>query len=141
MPRQARKQAASGFKMHAYCLMGNHVHMLIKVQADGLETILKRIAGRYVYWYNVKYQRVGRLFQDRFKSEPIEDDAYFLTVLFFMTDIIKHKGDPLSFWSYASRPGGELGFYFAIYAVYNAIDAIRCKDSVAKAHERGNSLI
>ena len=69
------------FKLYAYCLMGNHVHLLLKVQADGLETIFKKIGGRYVYYYNVKYQRVGHLFQDRFKSEPVDDDSYFLTVL------------------------------------------------------------
>ena len=69
------------FKLYAYCLMGNHVHMLLKDQADNLETIFKKIGARYVYYYNVKYQRTGHLFQDRFKSEPVEDDAYFLTVL------------------------------------------------------------
>lgn len=74
-------RAICEFKLFAYCLMGNHVHLLLKVQEDGLETIFKRIGGRYVYYYNVKYQRVGHLFQDRFKSEPVDDDAYFLTVL------------------------------------------------------------
>ena len=69
------------FKLYAYCLMGNHVHLLLRVQNEGLETIFKRIGGRYVYYYNVKYQRNGHLFQDRFKSEPVDDDAYFLTVL------------------------------------------------------------
>ena len=69
------------FKLFAYCLMGNHVHLLLKVQDDNLETIFKRIGGRYVYYYNVKYQRIGHLFQDRFKSEPVDDDGYFLTVL------------------------------------------------------------
>ena len=34
-----------------------------------------------MYWYNWKYHRSGHLFQDRFKSEPVEDDGYFLTVL------------------------------------------------------------
>jgi REP element-mobilizing transposase RayT len=69
------------FKLFAYCLMGNHAHLLLKVQNEGLEAIFKRIGGRYVYYYNVKYRRVGHLFQDRFKSEPVDDDAYFLTVL------------------------------------------------------------
>jgi len=69
------------FTLYAYCLMGNHVHLLMKDQTDNLETIFKKIGARYVYYYNVKYQRVGHLFQDRFKSEPVEDDAYFLTVL------------------------------------------------------------
>lgn len=69
------------FQLYAYCLMGNHVHLLLKVQDEGLETIFKRIGGRYVYYYNVKYQRVGHLFQDRFKSEPVDNNEYFLTVL------------------------------------------------------------
>lgn len=74
-------KAVSGFKLFAYCLMGNHIHLLIKPEQEALEQVFKRIGGRYVYWYNVKYQRVGHLFQDRFKSEPVEDDNYFLTVI------------------------------------------------------------
>lgn len=41
---------------------------------------MRRLAGSYVYWYNNKYERVGYLFQDRFISEPVENDAYLLTV-------------------------------------------------------------
>lgn len=74
-------KTVSGYELYAYCLMGNHVHLLIKEGKEELSQIFKRIAGRYVYWYNCKYQRVGHLFQDRFKSEPVEDDRYFLTVL------------------------------------------------------------
>ena len=74
-------KAVSGFKLFAYCLMGNHIHLLIKPEQEPLEQVFKRIGGRYVYWYNIKYQRVGHLFQDRFKSEPVEDDSYFLTVI------------------------------------------------------------
>ncbi len=74
-------KAVSGYKVFAYCLMSNHVHILLKVEKEELDLIMKRIAGSYVYWYNWKYHRVGHLFQDRFKSEPVEDDAYFLTVL------------------------------------------------------------
>lgn len=71
----------SGFQLFAYCFMENHIHLLIKVENDGIEKIFKRLGVRYVYWYNFKYGRVGHLFQDRYKSEPIEDDQYFLTVL------------------------------------------------------------
>lgn len=71
----------SNYQLYAFCLMGNHVHLLLKIQDEGLETVFKRIGGRYAYYYNAKYQRVGPLFQDRFKSEPVEDDAYFVTVL------------------------------------------------------------
>ncbi len=71
----------SGYQIYAYCLMGNHVHLLLKVGEEPLEQVMRRICGSYVYWYNWKYQRIGNLFQDRFKSEPIENDSYFLTAL------------------------------------------------------------
>ena len=71
----------SEYKIFAYCLMGNHLHLLMKVENEKSDQIFKRIGARYVYWYNWKYQRKGHLFQDRFKSEPIDDDLYFLAVL------------------------------------------------------------
>lgn len=71
----------SEYKIFAYCLMGNHLHLLMKVENEKSDQIFKRIGARYVYWYNWKYQRKGHLFQDRFKSEPIDDDPYFLAVL------------------------------------------------------------
>ena len=76
-----RYQESCGYDIYAFCLMGNHIHLLLKEGQEDLTTIFKRIAGSYAYWYNWKYYRSGHLFQDRFKSEPIEDDGYFLTVL------------------------------------------------------------
>ena len=74
-------KAISEYKIFAYCLMSNHIHLLLKVEKEDLDLVIKRIAGSYVYWYNWKYKRRGHLFQDRFKSEPVEDDAYFLMVM------------------------------------------------------------
>ena len=74
-------KAVSEYKLFAYCLMGNHIHLLIQEDKEPIEQVIKRLATRFVYWYNIKYQRVGHLFQDRFKSEPVEDDAYFMTVI------------------------------------------------------------
>ena len=71
----------SGVTIYAYCLMPNHVHLLVKSGAEDLDLFMKRIGTRYAVWYNKKYGRVGHLFQDRFKSENVEDDRYFLTVL------------------------------------------------------------
>ena len=70
-----------GYEIYAYCLMGNHLHLLLKVGGEPLDQIMRRICGSFVYWYNLKYNRTGYLFQDRFKSETVENDAYFLTVL------------------------------------------------------------
>ena len=71
----------SGFKLFAYCLMGNHAHLLLKEGNENLDLIVKRIGSRYVYWYNTKYKRAGHLFQDRYKSEPINDDEYLLSAI------------------------------------------------------------
>jgi len=71
----------SGYKIYAYCLMSNHVHLLIKEENEELGMIFKRICGKYVYWYNTKYKRAGHLFQDRYKSEPVDTDAYLLAVI------------------------------------------------------------
>ena len=71
----------SGFQLYGYCLMGNHVHLLIKEGEESLGQIMKRICNRYIYWFNLYNDRVGHLLQDRFKSEPVDDDEYFLTVL------------------------------------------------------------
>ena len=71
----------SGYELYAYCLMGNHIHLLIREGDEDLGNAFRRIGAAYVYWYNWKYNRCGHLFQDRFKSEAVETDAYLLTVL------------------------------------------------------------
>ena len=70
-----------GYSLYGYCLMPNHVHLVLREGKQPLETIMRRIGASYVYWYNAKYRRNGHLFQDRFKSEPVESDAYLLTVI------------------------------------------------------------
>ncbi len=76
-----RAKRESGFQLFAYCLMGNHVHILLKEEKEPLEVIFKRIGSTYVSYDNWKYQLHGHLFQDRFRSAAVEDDAYFLDVL------------------------------------------------------------
>ena len=69
------------YRLHAYCLMGNHIHLLIQgVEDVPVGMIFRHIGSSFVYWYNTKYERVGHLFQDRFKSEPVNDEAYFRIV-------------------------------------------------------------
>ncbi|AKL93674.1 transposase [Clostridium aceticum] len=71
----------SGYEIYAYCLMSNHIHLLIKEGEEELGRVFRRIGATYVYWYNWKYNRRGHLFQDRFKSEVVETDGYLLMVL------------------------------------------------------------
>jgi len=64
----------------AYCLMENHVHLLVHADS-GLERAMKQIAVSYSYYFNAKYDRVGHLFQDRYMSEPVEDERYLLAAV------------------------------------------------------------
>ena len=66
---------------YAYCLMTNHVHLLIREASESLADIIKRIGTSYAQYYNKKYRHFGHLFQDRFKSEPVNNNAYFFTLL------------------------------------------------------------
>jgi len=71
----------SQFRLHAFCLMSNHVHLLIEPAEEPLGLIFKRLGSGYVRWFNEKYDRVGHLFQDRFRSENVDTEAYYRTVL------------------------------------------------------------
>lgn len=74
-------KAVSGCRLHAFCLMPNHVHLLLEPAGEPLEIIFKRIGSPYAVWYNKRHDRVGHLFQDRFRSENVETEQYYMTVL------------------------------------------------------------
>ena len=71
----------SSYLLYGYCLMDNHIHLLIKEKDESISQVIKRISSSYVYWYNQKYERSGHLFQERFKSEVVETEEHFLVVL------------------------------------------------------------
>ncbi len=73
-------KADSDFKVIAWCLMTNHIHLLLGTNSDSISDIIKRLSCSYVSYFNRKYSRVGPLFQDRFGSEPVESETYFLSV-------------------------------------------------------------
>ena len=76
-----RYKSELSISLYTYCLMENHVHLLLHDKDQQLDMFMKRLEGSYAFYFNSKYERIGTLFQDRFKSEPVEDDAYYLTVL------------------------------------------------------------
>lgn len=68
-------------ELYAWCLMGNHFHLLIHAPLGRISECMRLLCGGYARSFNEKYGRVGHLFQERFKSEPVEDDGYLLTVV------------------------------------------------------------
>lgn len=73
----------SEFTIYAYCLMTNHIHILIKTQTEtqDIGDVVRRITVGYAQYHNIQNGRTGHLFQNRFRSEAVDSDAYFLTVL------------------------------------------------------------
>lgn len=84
LPKELDDQQESAIRhcfIYAWCLMGNHIHLLIQENDEPIGDSMKRITSSYVYYYNHKYDRIGHLFQERFKSQPVESWDYFLTLL------------------------------------------------------------
>lgn len=69
----------TAMKVYAWCLMGNHVHLLLKEGNESISLVMKRLGISYAKYYNWKYTTTGHLFQDRFKSENVENSHYLLT--------------------------------------------------------------
>lgn len=71
--------AKAGCSVHAYVLMTNHVHLLLSSNsASGLGDLMKALGQRYVQYFNRTYRRSGTLWEGRFRSCLLHDEAYFL---------------------------------------------------------------
>ncbi|MDO4511068.1 MAG: transposase [Bacteroidales bacterium] len=68
-------------KIHAYCLMDNHIHLLIAEGSEKIASIMKKIGVAYVNYFNKQHLRIGPLFQGRFQSEAVCDVRYFIQLL------------------------------------------------------------
>lgn len=68
-----------GVKLYAYCLMTNHVHLLLApARATGIAQLMKRVAGRYTRHYNRQARRTGTLWEGRYRSSLVDRDEYLL---------------------------------------------------------------
>jgi len=65
-----------GHRLHAFCLMNNHVHLAIQVGENPLSRIMQNLCFRYTQWVNSRQRRVGHLFQGRYKAIVVDADAY-----------------------------------------------------------------
>jgi REP element-mobilizing transposase RayT len=64
------------FRVHAYCLMTNHIHLALQVSDIPLSRVLQSLVGRYTRWVNWRKNRVGHLFQGRYKAIMVDADTY-----------------------------------------------------------------
>ena len=64
------------FRIHAYCLFVNHWHAIIQTPEANLSQGMQWLGLAYGSWYNARHDRVGPLFQGRFRSVPVEEGAW-----------------------------------------------------------------
>ena len=69
---------------HGYCLMGNHFHLLVETPRANLPVGMRHLNGCYSQWFNRRRQRVGHLFQGRYKASLVEKHPYLLELIRYM---------------------------------------------------------
>src|SRR6187402_2242936 len=65
---------------HAYCEMTNHYHLAVTTTEANLSRAVQRLNSHYAQWWNWRHERIGHVFQSRFNSQLIQEDAYLVNV-------------------------------------------------------------
>jgi putative transposase len=94
-------------KLYGWCLMGNHIHLLLAEGSEDISLTMKRIGVSYAWYYNWKYKTTGHLFQDRYRSEKVENDEYLLTAIRYIhQNPVKAKMSAKAYdWRWSSCEG------------------------------------
>ncbi|NNU74924.1 transposase [Clostridium estertheticum] len=86
------------FKLYGYCLMDNHLHLIIDANGSDISKVMHGINFSYAMYFNRKHERGGHLFRDRFKSIIVANDRYLKTLSLYIhnnpTDILDYKNCP-----------------------------------------------
>src|ERR1043166_225719 len=99
-----------GFKVYAYVLMSNHVHLLVESGQVGLSRIMQGLQLRYTSYFNRKYKKVGHLFQGRYKAVLCDRDAYLLELVRYLHLNPQRMRSPMQAATYRwSSHGAYLG--------------------------------
>ncbi len=96
----AEQAGKHGCDVHAYCLMTNHVHLLLSPRETGsLGGLMKGLGQRYVQYVNRTYGRSGTLWEGRFRSCLLQDEAYVLACYRYIelnpvrAGMVEHPGE------------------------------------------------
>ena len=81
LDRISRYRERFGFRLYAYCLMPNHVHLALEQGPAPISAFMHALQSSYTQRFNRRYDRVGHLFQGRYKSFLVECDRYFAALV------------------------------------------------------------
>ncbi len=99
----------SGWKILSYCWMPNHIHLLVQTPEPNLARGMQHWLSGYANWYSKRNQRVGHLFQGRYKAFLVEDAGYFWSLSRYIhlnpcngkRPLVQDLGQ----WAHSSYPG------------------------------------
>ena len=95
---QARKGKYKS-DIFAYALMQNHVHLVIHDKSDALSKLMQSLTISYSNYFNKKYERIGHLFENRFKSYAIEDAGYLRNLVRYIHKNPENAGRKPYIWT------------------------------------------
>lgn len=128
------------FEVIAYCIMDNHVHLLLRVNnGQLLALIMKKINLKYALYYNKIENRNGHLFQNRFRSEAIEDERYLICALAYVHNnpvkaCIVDKAQNYK-WSSLQEYNGVVKNLINDSTIIGIIEMLNGIDNFTKLHE------
>ncbi|TCS72639.1 putative transposase [Sulfuritortus calidifontis] len=114
--------------IHAYVLMTNHVHLLVTPETEtGTAKLMQAIGRRYVQYINRSYKRTGSLWEGRYKSSLVQEDAYLLTCMRYIelnpvrADMVQDPGQ-YRWSSYRHNGLGQADRRITPHPLYLALD-------------------
>ena len=81
LDRLAKYRRKYNYSVHAYCLMPNHVHLLVESSAHPLAKFMQGLQQSYTQYFNLKHHKTGHLFEGRYKAIICEKDEYLLELV------------------------------------------------------------
>lgn len=121
-------------RFYAYCIMPNHFHMLVQGELEALASFMAVISAKYALYYNYKHRRSGYVFQNRYRSQCVENESYFWNCLRYihLNPVKANLARDLVDYRY-----GSMREY---YTILDEEDQILCPDAFKKIKNRfGNS--
>jgi putative transposase len=125
----AEQATKHGCAIHAWCLMTNHVHLLLtQVKAESVGLLMKGLGQRYVQYINRTYRRSGTLWEGRYRSCLLQEEAYVLACYRYIelnpvrAGMVEHPGD-YRWSSYGANAQAELSDLVSLHPYYEALGA------------------
>ena len=131
-------------KLLCFCLMSNHAHLLVHIHNDSLSAVMQNINHRYARWFNHKNNRIGHLFQGRYRSIAVNNEDYLVNLCRYIhfnpveAKIVSHPADYL--WSshqyYLSNAPPDWMDINLTLSVINCKTSLGYKDFINKPVDR-----